>query len=81
MARGVPLACSGRGSPGEVAGDAAVRLDPESEPEIAAALERLLGDAAEAGRLRAAARERAARFTWVATAAGTIASYQRALKP
>jgi len=79
MARGVPVACSGRGSLAEVAGDAALRFDPESEPAIAAAIERLLSDRTEADRLRSAGRERAARFSWAATAAGTLASYGRAL--
>jgi glycosyltransferase involved in cell wall biosynthesis len=79
MARGVPVACSGRGSLGEVAGDAALRFDPESEEAIARAIERLLDDPAEADRLRAAGRAQASRFTWSATAAGTLACYERAL--
>ncbi len=79
MARGLPVACSGRGSLAEVAGDAALRFDPESEPAIAAAIWRLLNDGAEAARLRAAGRERAQRFSWAATAAGTLASYEHAL--
>ena len=40
MARGVPVACSARGALAEVAGDAALRFDPESEPEIASAIEK-----------------------------------------
>ena len=32
MARGMPVACSGRGALGEVAGDAALLFDPQSEP-------------------------------------------------
>jgi glycosyltransferase involved in cell wall biosynthesis len=79
MARGVPVACSGRGSLGEVAGDAALRFDPESEPAIASAVERLLDDRDEAERLRAAGRARAARLSWAASAAGTLACYERAL--
>ncbi|MGH2915589.1 MAG: glycosyltransferase family 4 protein [Solirubrobacteraceae bacterium] len=79
MARGVPVACSARGSLAEVAGDAALTFDPESEPQIAAAIARLLTDAALAQRLRAAGREQAQRFTWSATAAGTLASYERAM--
>jgi glycosyltransferase involved in cell wall biosynthesis len=79
MARGVPVACSGRGALGEVAGDAALRFDPESEPAIAAAIERLIADRAEADRLRVAGRKRAAEFSWAATAAGTLASYERTL--
>jgi len=81
MARGVPVACSGRGALDEVAGDAALRFDPESEASIAAAIERLLGDSGEAERLRRAGRERAAKFTWEAAAAGTLAAYERALVP
>ena len=79
MARGVPVACSARGSLAEVAGDAALTFDPESGAQIARAIERLLGDPAEADRLRTAGRARAARFSWAAAAAGTLASYERAL--
>jgi glycosyltransferase involved in cell wall biosynthesis len=77
MVRGVPVACSGRGSLAEVAGDAALRFDPESESSIAAAIERLLGDGGEAERLRVAGFERSRRFSWAATAAGTLACYER----
>ena len=77
MARGVPVACSGRGSLSEVAGNAALLFDPESETAIAAAIERLLSDRADADRLAAAGRERARRFTWATTAAGTLAGYRK----
>jgi glycosyltransferase involved in cell wall biosynthesis len=79
MARGLPVACSGRGALAEVGGDAVVRFDPASPEQIAAAIERLLGDPEEAQRLRAAGLERAGSFTWRATAVGTLASYERAL--
>jgi len=79
MTRGLPVACSGRGALAEVGGDAVLRFDPESPQQIAAAIERLLGDSAEAQRLRVAGLARAANFTWAATAAGTLASYERAL--
>jgi glycosyltransferase involved in cell wall biosynthesis len=79
MARGVPVACSDRASLPEVAGDAALLFDPADPGAIAAVLERLLGDPAEADRLRAAGRARAARFTWQRTAELTLASYERAL--
>jgi len=79
MARGVPVACSGRGSLTEVVGDAALQFDPESESSIASAIEKLLTDRGQADRLRAIGRNRAARFTWGATAAGTLASYERAM--
>jgi glycosyltransferase involved in cell wall biosynthesis len=79
MARGVPVACSGRGALAEVAGDAALTFDPESVPAIAAALRRLVTDDALSGRLRAAGPAHAAAFRWEATAALTLASYERAL--
>jgi len=79
MARGVPVAVSDRSSLPEVAGDAALYFDPERPDAIAAAIRRLLRDRDEAERLRAAGALRAARFTWEATAAGTIAAYERAL--
>jgi glycosyltransferase involved in cell wall biosynthesis len=80
MARGVPVATSDRSSLPEVAGDAAVLFDPEDVGAIRAAMERLLGDAAERARLAAAGRARAAEFTWERTAALTVAAYERALR-
>ncbi len=77
MVRGLPVACSSRGALAEVSGEAALHFDPDSEREIAAAIERLLTDPAEAARLAAAGRERAARFSWAATAVGTLACYER----
>src|SRR5579884_551121 len=79
MARGVPVACSERGSLAEVAGDAALLFDPESEPAIAETIERVLSDGTTRERLRAAGRRRAAGFTWEATAAATLAAYERTL--
>jgi glycosyltransferase involved in cell wall biosynthesis len=79
MQRGLPVACSNRSSLPEVAGDAALMFDPEDPRAIASAIERLLADAALAEKLRAGGREQAARFTWTATAEGTLRSYRRAL--
>jgi glycosyltransferase involved in cell wall biosynthesis len=79
MQRGLPVACSDRGSLREVAGDAAKLFDPESPASIARALDELLKDPAEAERLRVAGRRQAGRFTWEATARATIESYERAL--
>jgi glycosyltransferase involved in cell wall biosynthesis len=79
MARGVPVATSGRASLAEVAGDAALLFDPEDVDAIRAAIERLVSDEAERGRLIAAGRERAAAFTWERTAELTAEAYSRAL--
>jgi glycosyltransferase involved in cell wall biosynthesis len=80
MARGVPVACSARGSLAEVAGDAALFFNAESEPEIAAAIRTLLTDPNTADRLRAAGRQQALLFDWERTAASTLVSYETALK-
>jgi glycosyltransferase involved in cell wall biosynthesis len=79
MHRGVPVACSDRSSLPEVAGDAALLFDPEDARSIASAVERLLADPGLRESLIARGREQAARFSWTATARGTLASYERAL--
>jgi len=79
MARGVPVACSNASSLPEVAGDAALLFDPQQEPSIAAALERLLGEPALREQLIARGLARAREFTWERTASLTLASYHRAL--
>jgi glycosyltransferase involved in cell wall biosynthesis len=79
MARGVPVATSGRSSLAEVAGDAALVFDPEDVGAIRAAIERLLADEGERERLRAEGLRRASGFTWERTAELTAAAYERAL--
>ncbi len=79
MARGVPVVTSGRSSLPEVAGDAALLVDPTSSAEIAAALERVLADDALRKRMRSDGLAQAARFSWDRTAELTLASYRRAL--
>jgi glycosyltransferase involved in cell wall biosynthesis len=77
MARGVPVACSNASSLPEVAGDAALMFDPHDEAAIAATVERLLSDRAQAERLRARGLERARMFTWERTAKAILESYAR----
>lgn len=79
MARGVPVATSDRASLPEVAGTAALSFDPEDTVAMRAAIERLLGDRAEAQRLREAGIVRAREFGWERTAELTLAAYRRAL--
>jgi glycosyltransferase involved in cell wall biosynthesis len=76
MAHGTPVLTSDRSSLPEVAGDAALLVDPLDRAAIAAGLVRLAGDGALRRRLAEAGRRRAARFTWRATAAATWASYR-----
>jgi len=79
MRRGVPVACSNRGALREVARDAALVFDPEEPRAIATAMERLLNQPDEAERLRRAAEAHISKFTWQATARGTLVAYERAL--
>ena len=77
MAASTPVVCSDRASLPEVAGDAALVVDPADLEALAGALERGLHDAALRRELVEGGRERAARFTWAATAARTRAVYEQ----
>jgi glycosyltransferase involved in cell wall biosynthesis len=76
MAHGTPVLTSDRSSLPEVAGDAALLVDPLDRGAIAKGLYRLVADTALRERLAAAGPRRAAAFTWQATAAATWASYR-----
>lgn len=80
MARGAAVACSDRGAPAEVAGDAALAFDPESERAIADAILAVLRDPSLRERLAAAGPPRAASFTWERCAEETMDAYRRALR-
>jgi glycosyltransferase involved in cell wall biosynthesis len=73
MAAGAPVVTSNVSSLPEVAGDAALLVDPHDPAAIGAALTRLLGDPAFAEDLRARGRVRAAEFSWERTARETLA--------
>jgi glycosyltransferase involved in cell wall biosynthesis len=75
MAAGTPVVTSSRGSMPEVAGDAAVLVDPTDVPAIADAIVRLVHDTPLAARLRRLGTIRSAAFTWDATARLTEAVY------
>lgn len=74
MARDVPVVTSAVSAMPEVAGDAALLVDPESPEEIAAAIGQVLRDPAVAERLVAAGRERLQHFTWEHCAEETLVS-------
>lgn len=65
--QGVPVLTSDRSSMREVAGDAAVLVDPSSTASIAAGLERLLGSPGLRAALREKGKSRAELFTWPKT--------------
>jgi glycosyltransferase involved in cell wall biosynthesis len=79
MQRNLPVACSNTSSLPEVAGDAALLFDPQSQPEIDAAIRRLLENRGLAQGLCASGWERAASYTWQRTGRATLAGYRRAL--
>lgn len=73
FAAGVPVLTSNVASLPEVAGDAAVLVDPLDSKAIAAGLAELFGDEDLRAMLSAAGLSRSAKFTWEATARGTAA--------
>jgi glycosyltransferase involved in cell wall biosynthesis len=76
MARGVPVVSSNRSALPEVAGDAALLVDPEDRRALRAAIEQALADPQP---LQIKGLERAAAFTWERTAQLTAEAYRRAL--
>ncbi len=79
MARGVPVACADLPVLREIAGAEVLWLDPSDPRSVARALHRALVGGTDIDRLRAAGRERAARFTWRAAAERTLDVYDAAL--
>jgi glycosyltransferase involved in cell wall biosynthesis len=78
MAHGVPVVTSAGTATEEVAGNAALLVDPLDVDAIAGAIERVLDDGALAASLGAAAKERAASFTWQRSAELVAAVYAEA---
>jgi glycosyltransferase involved in cell wall biosynthesis len=71
MACGIPVLASNVTSLPEVAGDAALLVDPYDVEALAAGLDQLLADEALRQELSRRGLERAAQFTWERTAAAT----------
>lgn len=79
MHRGVPVVCSNTSSLPEVAGDAALMIDPRDVGAIAEATERVFTDDALRADLISRGHQQAKKFTWQHCAEQTLASYERAL--
>ena len=79
MACGCPVLCSNRGALPEVAGDAAVLVDPEDTEALASQMKRLATDEVLRERLRTAGIARAKQFDWNETAARTLEVYRQAV--
>ena len=79
MACGCPVICSTRGALGEVMGDAAMVVEPESEASIASAMAELVSDQSEREKLISAGIKRAGLFSWDRAAVGTLDAYRSAM--
>lgn len=79
MAQGLPVLASDIEVVREVGGDAILTAPVDDVHRWAEGLRRLVEDAALRRQLSAAGRARASGFTWEATAAATLAAYDRAL--
>lgn len=77
MACGAPVICSNTSSLPEVAGEAAVTVDPLNVAELAAALARVLDDADLRHHLREGGLAQARRFNWQDTARRTLDLYRQ----
>jgi len=79
MACGVPVISSSTSSLPEIAGQAAVMVDPLDLSQLARALERVLGDSNLRASMREEGLEQAAQFSWERTAVETLAVYRQVL--
>jgi glycosyltransferase involved in cell wall biosynthesis len=80
MASGVPVVVSKTTSLPEVCGDAAVYIDPERPESIAKAIDGLLSDPELYARKKASGLERAANYSWAASANALMRSIINSVK-
>jgi glycosyltransferase involved in cell wall biosynthesis len=78
LAQGCPVVASDAGAIAEVVGAIAILVEPTVEG-IGSGLDRLMAGGPDVERQRTGGPAYAARYTWSATAAGTIGAYRRAL--
>jgi glycosyltransferase involved in cell wall biosynthesis len=76
MVQGTPVVTSAGTGTEEVAGGAALLVDPGDGDALAGALAHLLADEAARAGLASAGRRRAAAMTWEATGRATLAAYR-----
>ena len=80
FAAGTPVVASNAGAVPEVAGDAAILVDPFDVSSLAQAMQRAVEDRTLADSLRAKGRDRAKQFTWQRTAELTLDVYRKVLE-
>jgi glycosyltransferase involved in cell wall biosynthesis len=79
MACGTPTITSNASALPEVAGDAALLIDPEDVEALSEAMARVLSQPDVAARMREDGLRQAARFSWMRTAEQTVGVYRSAL--
>lgn len=72
LAAGIPMACSNLEPMSGLAGDAAIKFDPDDVDAMASAMLQLFDDEGLRDRLTEAGPRQAARYSWEATARGTL---------
>ena len=77
MASGTPVITSKAGSLEEIAGDAALYVDPQDASAIGDAILAIINDPARRSTLVAAGHARVGRYSWAAAARQTIEIYER----
>jgi glycosyltransferase involved in cell wall biosynthesis len=80
MVEGVPVVATAAGAVPEVAGPAALLVDPGDAPGLAGAIERVLDDGSLRSELVRAGRDRAREFSWGRTAEALLAVYRELLE-
>ena len=78
MTIGLPVVASNRGALPEVVGSAGILVEPDDAEGLAAAIERVLDDAAFSREMSEAGVRRAAQFTWDSSAERLYAAYRAA---
>jgi glycosyltransferase involved in cell wall biosynthesis len=81
MSARLPVITSSRGAMLEVAGDAALLVDPESPEDIAEAMRRIIDDPELCARLARDGARRCLEWTWATTAERTLESYFLLMRP
>jgi glycosyltransferase involved in cell wall biosynthesis len=79
MACGLPVITSNTSSMPEIAGNAALQVDPERSEEIAKALVNLLSDEEWRKRLKQLGLQRAKEFSWMSSAQKTLSIYNECI--
>lgn len=80
MRLGTPVICARSSSLPEVAGEAALWVEPDDAADLASAISRVLSDEPLRGRLAASSLRRSEAFSWDDTARRTLSAFDEALE-